>query len=122
MAALYWVLLVALVLAAFAGGWVLFRRLRLAEDEVARAEALSEGVLIRTEEYRIIDLSFEASRLPGAVHGGRIDELLSGLLDDGREEALSALDDLVRTGRPMRLLATDADGNPWELAGRPRGG
>ncbi|MEM8622964.1 MAG: PAS-domain containing protein [Pseudomonadota bacterium] len=121
-AALYWVLLVALVLAAFAGGWVLFRRLRLAEDEVARAEALSEGVLIRTEEYRIIDLSFEASRLPGAVHGGRIDELLSGLLDDGREEALSALDDLVRTGRPMRLLATDADGNPWELAGRPRGG
>ncbi|MEM7497611.1 MAG: PAS-domain containing protein [Pseudomonadota bacterium] len=122
MSVLGWVIIAVLVSAGAVAGWLMIARLRRVEAALDAHEALVDGVLIRAEEYRIIDLSHDAEALPGAERGGRVDALLEALLDDGREEALAALGDLVRSGRPMRLLVTDNDGRPWELSGRPRGG
>ncbi|MEM6676430.1 MAG: PAS-domain containing protein, partial [Pseudomonadota bacterium] len=103
-------------------GGVALRRTALADAGREAAEALIDGPLFRLRDGVIVDLTPEAEALQGAARGLRLDAVLADLLEDGREEAISALDSLERTGRTMRLLVTDRKGRPWELSGRPRGG
>ncbi|MEL6766477.1 MAG: PAS-domain containing protein [Pseudomonadota bacterium] len=119
---LSWVIVGIVTAAATALCVILVARLRRAEAAQEATEALVEGYVIRAEEYAILDLSSAAKTLPGAEPGGRIDTFLNGFLDDGREEALTAVSELVRSGRSLQLLVTDTEGRPWELTGRPRGG
>ncbi|MEO1315083.1 MAG: PAS-domain containing protein [Pseudomonadota bacterium] len=122
MSLLGWFIVVVVAAGAFAACAVLITRLGRTRRSLEAAEALVEGYVIRAEEFDIVDLSSAAETLPGASAGGRIDAFLEEFLTDGREDALAALSDLVRSGRPMQLLVADKEGRPWELCGRPRGG
>ncbi|MEO0960141.1 MAG: PAS domain-containing protein [Pseudomonadota bacterium] len=122
MSLLGWFIVVVVAAGALAACAVLITRLGRARRSLDAAEALVEGYVIRAEEFDIVDLSSAAETLRGASVGGRIDAFLEEFLTDGREDALAALSDLVRSGRPMQLLVADKEGRPWELSGRPRGG
>ncbi|MEL6197889.1 MAG: PAS domain-containing protein, partial [Pseudomonadota bacterium] len=105
------------------GCGILHRRAANAlERERERSEDLAHGIVFRTEGDAILDLSSAAADRCGAAIGGSLSGVLSNVLRDGRDEALAALDQLIRRGRPVRMLVSDAGGLPWELTGMPRGG
>ncbi|MEM6488048.1 MAG: PAS-domain containing protein [Pseudomonadota bacterium] len=115
------ILLIMAAIAAVAG----YRAIALSHSlahERRRVADLTAGIVFRAEGERILDLSREATRLTGAVTGTSLREVLGEQLADGREEALSAVDQLIDRGQPMRLLVSDRSGAPYELSGRPKGG
>ncbi|MGF1551189.1 MAG: PAS-domain containing protein [Paracoccaceae bacterium] len=90
--------------------------------ENRRLSDLLDGIVLRASGDELLDASPEARAGLGAAPGASLAALLSDHLGDGREEALAALDALVRDGRPLRLLARDRTGRPLQLSGHPRGG
>ncbi|MDT8345141.1 MAG: PAS-domain containing protein, partial [Thermohalobaculum sp.] len=98
-------------------------RARRAEArEAGRREALRDGVVMRAEAGRIVDLSDAAAGLPGARRGAALAEVLGAAIGAGREAALAALARLVDSGEPMHLLVRATTGERCELIGYPSGG
>ncbi len=100
----------------------------------AAAAELNDGAVFIVEDGTVVEASAQAVALLGPAVGQQAREVLGAFLglDSGSDSgpdtgagagaALEALARLEQDGDAIHLLATDATGRPFELAGEPRGG
>lgn len=113
---------IAALLAAGGLFYARMRERRQAEEAQRRSRELSDGIVLRADGDRIVDVSEGASRIPGAEPGASLADVIGGFLSNRSDEARGALSELVSLGRPVRMMVTDADDTAFELIGTPRGG
>jgi hypothetical protein len=123
-----------LLILALAGLAVAVLRWQRAVSHGAAAVELSDGAVLIVEDGTVVEASAQAVALLGPAVGQQAREVLGAFLglDSGSDSgpdagpdadaALEALARLEQSGDAIHLLATDATGRPFELAGEPRGG
>jgi signal transduction histidine kinase len=107
---------------ACAGLGILALRWHEARRQYAATVELSDGAVLIVDDGQVIESSAAAETLLGTVAGLPVRAVLQRFLGPGCDAALTALNGLERSGEAIHLLAADAGGRPFELAGAPRGG
>jgi signal transduction histidine kinase len=115
-----------LLILALAGLAVAVWCWRRSERDGATASELSDGAVLIVEGGQLVEINARAEGLLGPVVGEPAQAILGAFFgsesDPDFSPVVEALAGLEQNGDAIHLLATDATGRPFELAGHPRGG